>query len=342
MEKEYLSCHLNPFKLVPYWFLFLALLLLPYVSFFLSYFRIEDDTSFLGIVQENIGWLAFLTFVGYCFFYFEIIKLSIRGLSFRGEGLKTNMSFGSFFGMIILGIIFTVLSIGIYFPWFIQMLMSYFTNGTSYKQQNFDFKGSGGQLFIIFLKWVIVPSIGLGVMVALSGDLLVDAAKTGGSLWVGFQVIIQIITYFLFIPFFYFSYKWRADVVFGYYDFEVKSEFWPSVKFIAIQLFLTIITLGFYFPMAFSKMAERFISETLADSATGIYTFEYEANHPKDYPFYLVQMLLIVVTLGFYYPWAMSKIGAYVASKTALIYTPVIYGEQVLHEEDTDNNLFSN
>jgi uncharacterized membrane protein YjgN (DUF898 family) len=211
------------------------------------------------------------------------------------------------------------------------MLMTYFTNGTSYKDQHFDFKGSGGQLFIIFIKWVILPSLALGIGVAISGEFLMKLSEDKGafSMMMILQVIIQIVSYFLFIPFFYFSYKWRADVVYGYYDFEVKSEFWPSVKFIATQLFLTIITLGFYFPMAFSKMAERFISETVADSATGIYTFEYHADHTKDYQFYLVQMLLIVVTLGFYYPWAMSKIGAYVAGKTALVYAPVVYGEEL-------------
>ncbi len=327
MQKEYLSYNLNPNKLVPYWFLFLALLLLPYLSFFLRYFRIEDPTSILGIVQQHIGWVGFLTFIGYCFFYFQIIKLSIQGLSFREESLKTKMRFGSFLGVVILGIVFSVMSIGIYVPWFIQLLMSYFTNGTSYKGQNFDFKGTGGALFIIFLKWVILPSLGIGLIAFLMADLFETNLANGGSAIIVLQVFIQIITYFLFIPFFYFSYKWRADVVYGFYDFEVKSEFWPSVKFIAIQLLLTLITLGFYFPMAFSKMAERFINETLADSATGIYTFEYEANHQKDYVFYLVQMLLIVVTIGFYYPWAMSKIGGYVVGKTAMVYKPVVYGE---------------
>lgn len=328
MEKEFLSYQLNPHKLVPYWFLFLLLLLLPYFSFFLSYLNIEDPTSVLGMVQENLVWVGLLTFVGYCFFYFQIIKLSIHGLSFRGAFLKTDMSFGSFLGIIVLGIIFSVLSIGIYVPWFIKMLMTYFTNGTSYKDQHFDFKGSGGQLFIIFIKWVILPSLVLGIGMALAGDFLLEAFKRGGNILIAFQILVQVLSYFLFIPFFYFSYKWRADVVFGYYDFEVKSEFWPSVKFIATQLFLTIITLGIYFPMAFSKMAERFIGETVADSATGIYTFEYHAVHSKDYQFYLVQMLLIVLTLGFYYPWAMSKIGAYVAGKTALVYRPVVYGQE--------------
>jgi uncharacterized membrane protein YjgN (DUF898 family) len=51
-------------------------------------------------------------------------------------------------------------------------------------------------------------------------------------------------------------------------------------------------------------------------SGEGNYSFGFDLDAKKDYIFVLKQTLLSIVTLGFYYPWAICKVGALMLGKT--------------------------
>ncbi|MCF8253643.1 MAG: hypothetical protein K9J84_03630, partial [Bacteroidia bacterium] len=44
----------------------------------------------------------------------------------------------------------------------------------------------------------------------------------------------------------------------------------------------------------------------------------YEKETKKDFLFIWGQFLLVILTIGFYYPWAFKKMGTYILSKTSL------------------------
>ena len=61
-----------------------------------------------------------------------------------------------------------------------------------------------------------------------------------------------------------------------------------------------------------------FMHKTVAQSPEQVKHFGYELESSKDFFFIWGQSLLILVTLGIYFPWAVSKIGSRVLEKTYL------------------------
>jgi uncharacterized membrane protein YjgN (DUF898 family) len=85
-----------------------------------------------------------------------------------------------------------------------------------------------------------------------------------------------------------------------------------------LQILLTIITLGIYFPLAYLKLYKYFIEKTIAIKESETLHFGFDLENGKDFIFIWGQTLLSVITLGVYYPWAYCKIGKRFLNKTFL------------------------
>jgi len=101
-----------------------------------------------------------------------------------------------------------------------------------------------------------------------------------------------------------------------YFDFTLTGKFFGSCGKILVEILLTVITLGIYMPLAYLKLFKYFSERTIAQKETLSLQFGYELDLKNDFLFIWGQLLLTIVTLGIYYPWAYAKIGRRVLAKT--------------------------
>ena len=120
------------------------------------------------------------------------------------------------------------------------------------------------------------------------------------------------------IPYMYFVYKWMVNIDYKNYNVKWETEFWNSCGKIALEILLSVITVGIYYPMAMIKLYKYFTEKTIAQSGEIRRKFGFDADNINDFLFIWGQILLTIITLGVYYPWSISKIGKRILSRTYL------------------------
>ena len=118
------------------------------------------------------------------------------------------------------------------------------------------------------------------------------------------------------IPFMYLRYKWMVNIKYKDYHIQWDTDFWNSCKTILLQVFLSVITIGIYYPFAIVKLFKYFAERTVAVSDTRTKKFGYDIEPREDFLFIWGQWLLTIITLGIYYPWAFCKVADRIMSKT--------------------------
>jgi uncharacterized membrane protein YjgN (DUF898 family) len=106
----------------------------------------------------------------------------------------------------------------------------------------------------------------------------------------------------------------------SYRDFTIswQTSFWSSCGKIAIEMVLTVITVGIYLTLALVRLSKYFLERTIATNGESNQKFGYEIDQLKDFLFIWGQILLTIITLGVYLPWAYCKINGRVLGKTYL------------------------
>jgi uncharacterized membrane protein YjgN (DUF898 family) len=324
MEKIYLSFHLEPKKLIKVWFLFVGLILAPYILQYVAF--TSGDAEDYPVQREFylISYLyAILVALGYALFYFKFATILINSIAYKETNLEFTENFFSYFVLMISGILLCIITLGFYVPWFIASINRFFTDYTRYKDDYFEFNGKGASLFKIFLLWIVIPIILIitffSVIFATSG-IMGGPAKPEmiGQYGFVFQVVFQIAFYFITIPFFFLSFKWRVNTKFKDFQFEMDAPFFRTIGFIALQLFFSVITLGIFLPLAFVNSYHFVLNQIKGVGEERTLHLEYDLNTKRDFFFIWGQFFLVILSIGFYYPWAFKKMGSYILSKTSL------------------------
>ena len=245
--------------------------------------------------------------VGYLI-YFYIIKITIEHVKFNNSQINFNGKFLTYLGKILLGFLLSIVTLFIYMAWFIKDIMRFIVNSSSMDDAKFEFKGKGSTLFSISLLLFFVPFIVLAIL--LSMEIIAPDQNTV------YMIIFQGIWTIIMIPYMYFVYKWMVDVKYKEYTIKWHTNFLKSCGKILVEMLLTVITLGIYTPLAYLKLFKYFSERTIAEKDESSLQFGYELDSKNDFLFIWGQLLLTIITLGIYYPWAYSKIGKRVLSKT--------------------------
>nr|WP_290933665.1 DUF898 family protein [Haliscomenobacter sp.] len=77
----------------------------------------------------------------------EILDDQNRQLSFWGEGSKL-------FGIFIVNMLLTLLTLGLYYPWARAATLKYLYQETEFEGSRFTFHGTGKEMFVGFIKAV--------------------------------------------------------------------------------------------------------------------------------------------------------------------------------------------
>lgn len=329
--KNYFQFKLNGKQVLPVWLLFMVLFLIPYIFVQIKIQGFKSHSAdpheamqAVGGIFKWYGVMIFLLVVEYSILFF-FAKLVIEAIEFKETSLQFIGEFGQFLKILIPGFILTIITLGIYGPWFYADMCRFFARNTSHDSNSFEFKGTGGDLFLIVLLAVILPMIALiAGIVIFSFKNLAQGTSTAPSHIALMPIIMSIMILVIFIPYIYFIYKWLVNFKFKEYSIKWRTDFWSSVGKIAIELFLSAITVGIYLPLAGLKLFSYFSERTIASSESVSKKFGYDIEPMDDFLFIWGQYLLTIITLGIYYPWAFCKIMDRVVGKT--------YAEEVAAE----------
>jgi len=342
--KSHLNFNLKGGQLFPVWIASFVLFLIPFYFLIKEFFELTaNEVPAGGPSLRFFLYFVILLTVSFTFIYYRA-RLVINSLEFKG--LKVNCEFhsGKYIGIIVSGLVLSIVTLGIYIPWFIQNLQRFFIHGASYNSHRFAFRGKGGRLFVIMTLAIFIPFIVVGFIVF-------TLLNSNIEIW-----IYQLMVLSSLVSMIYLTFKWMVDIRYKSYLIRLDTGFFramgkigielllavilvflfqwlssvciaiwwstgllPSTGKIIIELVLAIITAGFYFPMAFIRLYRYFAEHTKSNIVDGKQiTMGYDGDQVTDFLYIWKQILLTVITLGIYYPWAFCRIVTRVLNQTFL------------------------
>ncbi len=306
--KNYFSFNLTGKKLLPIWALFLVFFLAPYLTLIFAMKNLQFGESPTKLLFPLLILLVVIAFA----LTFYIAKLTIENVSLNGKFIVFNGSFGRYIWTILLGSFLSILTLGVYSAWFVRDIHRFFIDNSSYDSNALKFQGKGGKLFVILLLTIVIPII---VLVIIMFQLMFNNPGQIASV----RWIQQLVMPFIMIPYMYLVYNWMINVDYKDFNISWKTDFWSACGKIGIEVILSLLTLGIYGPLATLRLYKYFTERTVAQSSERELRFGYDLDQLKDFLFLWGQLLLTLITLGIYYPWAFCKIGSRILGKTYLI-----------------------
>ena len=206
--------------------------------------------------------------------------------NFTGEGSQ-------YFGILIANFFLCIFTIGFYIPWAIVKSMKYTLENTTFSGKAFSYTGNGKDLFkgyLIFFGALVVYSLLMQVNQAL-GILFYLALVIGGMPY----AMHALLTYD------------AKNTSWSEKAFDFQSDLVEFIKLFAINIGLTIITIGIYGSWA-SVAIKKYILQHLK---IGRLTFDFDGDGMALFILTLKGILLTMVTFGIYGFWFVKDLNHY-------------------------------
>ena len=191
-------------------------------------------------------------------------RSSWRGIRFSFKG-----KIGAFYRVILKGILLSMLTFGLYTPFFRNRIKHFFIDNSYFGTQKFSYRGDGNVLFRQYAKafflYVPVTAIVIFLIISIAGILL--GFVIGKELKSIAIVIATVCTYFsIYVVFYWFEfwftkYVWN-NTSFLNAKFSLEMNFLPYLKLKTGNLFIYLFTLGLGWPWAVVRN-NRFLTERL-------------------------------------------------------------------------------
>ena len=207
----------------------------------------------------------------------------IRRLSFHGTG-------GSLFGIYIVNLFLTLVTLGVYSFWGRVKVRRYILSQTDLEGDRFAYHGTGKELLIGWLKAMLVFGVPLGLLIIVR-DLLDVGAVIKAAAWVLFYGVIIV-----FVPFAIVSARryrlsrisWRGI------RFSFRGRALDFVKLFVGGVLLSAITLGLYYPV-FDTRRYGFL---MSRSYFGNRKFEFDGHGRDLVGSFVLTVILTVASVG--------------------------------------------
>lgn len=224
-----------------------------------------------------------------------------RRLSFHGAG-------GSLFGIHIVNMFLTVITLGIYYFWGKVRVRRYLLSQTEFEADRFAYHGTGKELLVGFLKAMLVFGVPL-ILLGIIQELLPGPA---------IKLLAGVLTYaiiMVLIP----------SAMVGARRYRLSRSSWREIRFSFrgrtvdfIKLFvvgslLTGITLGLYYPIFETRRYGFLVSH----SYFGNEKFQFDGNGRDLFGSFLLAIVLFFPTLGLYLFWFLARKQRYFWEHTA-------------------------
>lgn len=262
-----------------------------------------------------------------CFIAFYFVRATLGGLSLSGEKLETDYNPKEYVKLCARGILLTVVTFGIYTPWFWRNLIRYFAKNTSFRSNQFEFQGNGTVLFGYVVLFVMLP-----VFIFTMCAIMFSAAFVAGSASALFLLFLLFLAMLAMLCLYEVkTVKWLINYTYG--EKRIVSNLCGvnAALFLLGQVMLIIVTVGFWYPMAIMRIWRYYVSRMVLGEELVEDKFGFTMDPWKNYLAILLQWFLSVITLGFYLPWAYAKIATILLSQT---YVEVIEKPEELMPEE--------
>lgn len=205
----------------------------------------------------------------------------VRHRSFHGSG-------GTLFGIYIVNLLFTIVTLGIYYFWGKTRIRNYVHNQMEFDGDRYAYHGTGRELFVGFLKVAVI-------FAALFGGRVLAETVWG---FVG-QIVFSIILYVFFLIV-------TPIVIVRSRGYRLSRTSWRGIRFSFrgaarhfVRVFvpgtlLTLVTLGLYYPF-FQNNIRRFL---VNHSYYGATAFRYDGKGRDLFGPFLLVLVLTVLTVG--------------------------------------------
>ncbi|MCP4219553.1 MAG: DUF898 domain-containing protein [bacterium] len=252
----------------------------------------------------------------------------VKRFDFKGQG-------GSVFAIFFVGMLLTMITFGIYMPWFICKLQRYVYDNTTLKtdvgEVRLSFTGEGGELFGIWIVGIILCMITLGIygpwfmvkmaeyMFRHSHGKTADGKEyhlkfngTGGDLFVTFLVgyLLTMITFGIYgawfmcsLSKFYADNSTITDGVSNVGSFQFNGQGGELLGTWIVGIILTLITFGIYGSWFRVKLLQFFNSHTYVNLDNEKYVMGFTGEGGELLVIHIVGYLLSAITLGIYGAW---------------------------------------
>lgn len=219
------------------------------------------------------------------------IKPKSYPVDFKGKG-------ETYFGIIIVNWLLTVLTLGFYYPWAKEKNLKYLYSQTTLNDSAFEFHGTGKEMFIGFVKAV-------GIFFTLF--LIVILFNFLGMPSIG--LVIFYLCFFAIMPI----------AIHGSYKYRMSRTSWRGIRFgyrgnrneLIVNFLkwfgLTIVTFGIYGSW-FAINLRKYLIENIR---FGDIEMEYDGNGAEYFMLNLKGYLLTLVTFGIYGFWWQQEIIEY-------------------------------
>jgi len=308
--KNYLKFNLKGEKLFPIWFLIILLICVPifFVLWQLVQYNLIQDKKVLQLIPLVLLFLI-LPFL----LYFYVAKMFIESFEYNGVALEFSGTFKEFAKLFFKGLLLSIITLGVYIPWFIKNMQKFFLHNSSYEGYRPEFLGKGFKLFLIITFLAIVPGVVLNFMqksiVLFHTPLLILFIS-------GLVLMLRII---IMMPFYYYCNKWNFDARFKGLSILWNTETWDAILEMLKQSLLMLFTIGVYYPVGYLRIYKYFAERTVAVNENENYHLGYDLEPMADFKFIWGQILLTIISLGIYFPWAYCKVISRVVGKTYII-----------------------
>jgi uncharacterized membrane protein YjgN (DUF898 family) len=219
-------------------------------------------------------------------------------LEFKGNG-------GSFFSIIMINWLLTILTLGFYYPWAKAKQLKYVYNATVLNGDSFSFQGTGKEMFKGFIKAILIFAILYGGLILF---IYLKMPFVGLLLfYVGLIAILPI-------------------AIHGTYRYRMSRTSWRGIRLgyrgdrkeFTISffkwIFFTIITLGIYG----SWMAMNMRNYLLSNVRFGDAEFDYDGDGGDYFMLNLKGYFLTIFTLGIYGFWWQKDLFEYYVNNLSL------------------------
>lgn len=233
-------------------------------------------------------------------------------VSMENPRIKYHASGADLFVILLKNIFLTIVTLGIYSFWAKTNVQKFMAENIEWAGERFSFHGSGKERFIGFCKAALIL-LGLYLVymliVLLLSYLPIPYISPIAS------VVLSVLIFMALVPIIVVgSHKYLSSrTSYRNLRFGFDGKILEVAKIYAKGIFLTVITLGIYYPWFFAEK-EAYLKSKLRYGNTN---FGFQADGKELFFLYLKGFFLSLFTLGIYYPWFYADIRNYVWNHTS-------------------------
>lgn len=264
---------------------------------------VVDGAYLVGVI---VGVVLFWAIgVGVTILSFDVVRATVESVVADGERFSASYDRKELFSLAAKGSLLTIVTLGIYGPWFLAKLMNFAAQGVMHKHHSCSFRGRGVKLFCYSVLSLVLPvAVAIAVIIA-SGLLVPESAVESFAPVAAFIIVVgELLCLSLWSGLYC---RWYLDFTYGGKELKCKASAAEMMWFFVKQNILSFITFGLYLPMVELRVWRFMLRNTTLADQQQTQRLGMELHPWRDWAWLWGQVLLVVITLGIYTPWAYAK-----------------------------------